>query len=138
MCNRARLSSEPETVFAHYGADWAEPRPMDNRFNPRELTPRSRAFVIRQDARVRGVDVMSWDVLGGQAPWPMTNVRNLALPQWRRLAERPEYRCLVPLTEFCEWTRDKHDVGAGKPIKGECGSGSLISRCSRWRGSGSR
>jgi putative SOS response-associated peptidase YedK len=27
----------------------------------------------------------------------MTNVRNLALPQWRRLAERPENRCLVPL-----------------------------------------
>ena len=49
----------------------------------------------------------------------MTNVRNLALPQWRRLAEQPENRCLVPLTEFCEWTPDTHDVGDGKPIKGE-------------------
>src|SRR5207245_1629146 len=38
---------------------------------------------------------------------------------WRRLAEKPENRCLIPLTEFCEWTPDKHDCGGGKPIKGE-------------------
>lgn len=119
MCNRARNSTEPETLFARFGATWAEPRPMDNRFNPRELAPRGRAYVVRQDERGPGIDVMSWDVLGGQAAWPMTNVRNLALPQWRRLAEKPENRCLIPLTEFCEWTPDKHDVGGGKPIKGE-------------------
>ena len=63
---------------------------------------------------------MSWDVLGGQAKWPMTNVRNLALPQWRRLAERPENRCLVPLTAFCEPTPEQYDLGDGKkPLKGE-------------------
>jgi len=50
----------------------------------------------------------------------MTNVRNLALPQWRKLAEKRENRCLVPLTEFCEFTPDKHDLGDGKPpLKGE-------------------
>jgi putative SOS response-associated peptidase YedK len=50
----------------------------------------------------------------------MTNVRQLGLPQWRKLAERPENRCLVPLTEFCEFTPDKHDLGDGKPpLKGE-------------------
>lgn len=119
MCNRARLSHEPETLRTHFGAGWIADRPMDNRFNPRELTPRSRAHVIRRSDRGIGIDVMSWDVLGGQAKWPMTNVRNLALPQWRRLAERPENRCLIPLSEFCEWTPDVHDVGGGKPIKGE-------------------
>jgi putative SOS response-associated peptidase YedK len=119
MCNRARLHAEPETLVERFGARWAEPRPMDNRFDPRELRPRGRAYVVRQDARGRGIDVMGWDVLGGQAAWPMTNVRSLALPQWRRLAEKPENRCLVPLTEFCEWTPDTHDVGGGKPIKGE-------------------
>ena len=63
---------------------------------------------------------MSWDVLGGGAPWPMTNVRNLGLPQWRRLAEKPENRCLIPLSEFCEWTPEAHDLGDGKkPVKGE-------------------
>lgn len=119
MCNRARLGADPQALLEHFGAQWAAPRPMDNRFNPAELAPRSRAYVIRRDDRGRGVDVMGWDVLGGQAAYPMTNVRNLALPQWRELAEQPENRCLVPLTEFCEWTPDKHDVGGGRPIKGE-------------------
>lgn len=104
MCNRARMRGEPETLFERFGAKWLADRPMDNRFNPQELTPKSRAWIIRENDRGRGVDVMSWDVLGGGAKWPMTNVRNLGLPQWRRLAEKPENRCLVPLTEFCEWT----------------------------------
>ena len=120
MCNRARRDGEPETLHTAFGANWATPRPMDNRFNPKELAPRSRAYVVRQNDRGRGIDVMSWDVLGGQAKWPMTNVRQLGLPQWRRLAERPENRCLIPLTEFCEWTPDTYDFCDGKkPIKGE-------------------
>ena len=49
-------------------------------------------------------------------PIAMTNVRTLGLPQWRCLAEKPENRCLIPLTEFCEWSRDK-DPEHG--IKGE-------------------
>jgi putative SOS response-associated peptidase YedK len=67
------------------------------------------------------------DVLGGQAkrpmkaggpprPLAMTNVRNLGLPQWRWLAERPHNRCIVPLTEFCEWTPTKVPE---RGIKGE-------------------
>ena len=118
MCNRARNRSEPETIS---GADgWLTERPRDNRFDPVELRPKGRAYVIREEGGRRGVDVMAWDVLGGQAAWPMTNVRNLALSQWRRLAERPENRCLMPLTEFCEWTPEKRDLGDGKPpIKGE-------------------
>lgn len=122
MCNRARNkdAADFEKLATRYGAEWAEPRPMDNRFNPVELTPRSRAFVIRRDDRGLGLDVMSWDVLGGQAKWPMTTVRQLHLPQWRRLAAEPANRCLVPLTEFCEWTPEPIDLGDGKkPVKGE-------------------
>lgn len=119
MCNRARLKTEPETLFTRFGGEWLTPKPMDNRFDPTELRPKGRAYVMREDGGRFGVDVMSWDVLGGGAKWPMTNVRNLASPQWRRLAERPENRCLVPLTEFCEWTPDTHAVGSGKPLKGE-------------------
>ena len=63
---------------------------------------------------------MSWDVLGGGAAWPMTNVRNLSLRQWRVLAEKPENRCIVPLAEFCEFTPYKYDLADGKPaLKGE-------------------
>ena len=116
MCNRARFAHEPNTLGA---VDWWTEKPMDNRFRPEELFPRARAYVIRERDGRRGIDVMTWDVLGGGAKWPMTNVRDLALPQWRKLAEKPENRCLVPLTEFCEWTHDLHQVGPGNPIKGE-------------------
>lgn len=118
MCNRARLSSEPETLFERFGATWAEHVVRPNK-DPQELFPKSKAFVVRQERGRRAVDVMLWDVLGGGAKWPMTNVRNLGLPQWRKLAAEPENRCLIPLTEFCEWTPDLHQVGEGKPIKGE-------------------
>ena len=119
MCNRARYSGEPETLFGS-AAELFEERPRDNRFNPVELRPKSRNYVIREQDGRRAWDVMTWDVLGGQAAWPMTNVRNLKLPQWRRLAGKPENRCIVPLTEFAEFTPEKHDLGDGKPpLKGE-------------------
>lgn len=70
---------------------------MDNRFNPKELYPKSRAYVVREQGGQLGPDVMHWDVTAGQASWPMTNVRNLGLPQWKALAARPENRCLIPL-----------------------------------------
>lgn len=119
MCNRARYRGDPETLFGSAKKLFTE-RPRDNRFDPHELRPTSRAYVIREEGGERAWDVMAWDVLGGQAKWPMTNVRNLSLPQWKRLAERPDNRCLVPLTEFCEWTPAKHDLGDGKsPLMGE-------------------
>ena len=118
LCNRARNRGEPETLFTRFGASWARDAVRPNS-DPVELAPRARAYVVREEDGRRVLDLMKWDVLGGLAKFPMTNVRQLHLPQWRRLAERPENRCLIPLTEFCEWTPDAHDVGGGKPIKGE-------------------
>jgi putative SOS response-associated peptidase YedK len=113
------MLGEPETHWESAAKIFSE-RPRDNRFDSRELRPKSRNYVVREQDGERAWDVMSWDVLGRKAPWPMTNVRNLALPQWCKLAEKPENRCLVPLTEFCEFTPDKHDLGDGKPpLKGE-------------------
>jgi putative SOS response-associated peptidase YedK len=77
----------------------------------------------------------------------MTNVRNLAVNRWRALAAHPEDRCIAPLTEFCEFTPEKHDLGDGKPpLKGETwfqvkdqpGSRSPASGSARRRVTGSR
>jgi putative SOS response-associated peptidase YedK len=115
MCNRARLAAEPETLFERFGASWAQDVVRPNS-DPVELYPRGKGYVIRGERDRRVLDVMVWDVLGGAGPWPMTNVRNLALSQWRALAREPAARCLVPVTEFCEWTPVAHQVGAGKPV----------------------
>ena len=80
MCNRARYAGEPETLWGSAAKLFSE-RPRYNRFNPTELRPKSRNYVVREQEGDRFWDVMTWDVLGGQAAWPMTNVRQLALPQ---------------------------------------------------------
>ena len=49
MCNRARQGHEPETLHTNFATVSGVDRPVDNRFNPRELTPRSRAYVVRED-----------------------------------------------------------------------------------------
>ena len=118
MCNRARLTAEPETLFTRFNASWAEDALRPNR-DPQELVPRAKCYVLRRENGRTVLDVMTWDVLCGQGPWPMTNVRNLGMSQWRALASDPAHRCLVPLTEFCEWTSEKHAVGGGRPLKGE-------------------
>jgi len=43
MCNRARFSGEPKTIFERFGAEWLTEKPMDNRFDPKELRPFCRA-----------------------------------------------------------------------------------------------
>lgn len=117
MCNRARFDGDPETICTRFSAKWLAPPP--HRW-PIELAPLAKGLVVREQDGERVIDVMDWDVLGGLGNFPMTNVRQLGLSQWRGLAEKPENRCLVPLTEFCEWTPEKVDLGDGrKPIKGE-------------------
>ena len=67
MCNRARFDGEPETITERFGAEWLADKPMDNRFDPKELRPFGRAYVVRNEGGHRGLDVMEWDVLAGQA-----------------------------------------------------------------------
>jgi putative SOS response-associated peptidase YedK len=105
MCNRARFDGEPETITERFGASWLAEKPMDNRFDPKELRPFNRAYVVRNEDERRGLDVMEWDVLARQAKQAgrkvaQTNVRTLHLPQWRSLVTDPANRCLIPLTEF--------------------------------------
>ena len=53
MCNRVRDSYEPETLHLNFATLWGAERPMDNRFNPVEQMPRSRAYPTERMA-VRG------------------------------------------------------------------------------------
>jgi len=81
MCNRARFDGEPETITERFGAQWLADKPMDNRFDPKELRPFGRAYVVRNERERRGLDVMEWDVLAGHAKqagrkFAQTNVRH--------------------------------------------------------------
>jgi putative SOS response-associated peptidase YedK len=41
---------------------------------------------------------------------PVTNVRNTRSPYWRNWLAQAKYRCLVPVTSFCEWTDSRPKV----------------------------
>ena len=49
MCNRARFNGESETILERFGGEWLADKPMDNRFDPKEL-PR---FVGHTSCRTR-------------------------------------------------------------------------------------
>ena len=73
-----------------------------------ELFPKRLGFVVRQEQGDRLLDVATWGFpppAAGRAP--VTNVRNLSSPFWRTALARPDRRCLVPFTDFCEWEGEK-------------------------------
>ncbi|WP_343528062.1 hypothetical protein [Sphingomonas sp.] len=63
-----------------------------------DLYPGHPAFVIRGTDEGMTLDIQRWDISGGEACWPTTQILSLSLPWWHRLAERPGQRCLIPLT----------------------------------------
>jgi putative SOS response-associated peptidase YedK len=65
-------------------------------------SPGRPAYVIRVVEGARQLDVMKWGFpFQGK---PVTNVRNYTSPFWRSALTDPQRRCLVPVTEFQEWS----------------------------------
>jgi len=65
--------------------------------------------IEREGQRTSGL--MAWGV--PNAGKLVTNVRNLDSPFWRNMLDRPHHRCLVPVSEFQEWSV-KPDTETGK------------------------
>jgi putative SOS response-associated peptidase YedK len=103
MCNLYRLTTNVEAIrrlFAVTGASRFANLP-----DFPEIFPNRDAPVIRASANgERELAIMRWGFPAPQAAArPVTNVRNLASPFWRTALSRPDRRCLVPVTAFCEW-----------------------------------
>lgn len=103
MCNRYRVSAKQRELMDRYGIPGAEPDSVT--LPPPEIFPKRPGWVVvkgREGSRRLGP--MTWGFPPpAAAKAPVTNVRNLASPFWREGLSRPERRCLVPVTEFCEW-----------------------------------
>ncbi|GAC1342984.1 MAG: SOS response-associated peptidase [Acetobacteraceae bacterium] len=76
------------------------------------IFPDQMAPVVRHGREGRELAMLRWgfpcppSVPGNRA---VTNIRNTASSYWRAWL-RPEYRCLVPATSFCEYTSGKPAV----------------------------
>jgi putative SOS response-associated peptidase YedK len=107
MCNRFRMTAKQAELAARFGV---EPIfPADEVFPPPELFPKRMGWVVREEDGRHFLDVMQWGVpltmKGPKGPVtkPVTNVRNLTSPFWKSTIGKPTFRCLVPVTDFCEW-----------------------------------
>jgi putative SOS response-associated peptidase YedK len=105
MCNLYRMTAnvdEMRRLFGPFRGDTVNLPPFDNIF------PGYKAPVLRRDGDGLALDMMTWGFPGPQAAGrrPVTNVRNLASPFWRSALKDPARRCLVPVTQFCEWTAE--------------------------------
>jgi putative SOS response-associated peptidase YedK len=109
MCNlysMARSRDEVRRLF-RVGQDRTGNQPSLPAIFPDQLAPVVR---IERDGE-RVMEAMRWGFppppnLGSR---PVTNVRNLASPYWRGWL-KPEWRCLVPATSFCEYTDSQPKV----------------------------
>jgi putative SOS response-associated peptidase YedK len=108
MCNRYRMSAKQIEVALRFGIDPALIMPEPEPLPPPELFPKRMGWVVRKENGARMLDVMTWGFPPpAAARAPVTNVRNLASPFWRSGLKHPERRCIVPVTEFCEWSGEK-------------------------------
>jgi putative SOS response-associated peptidase YedK len=102
MCNRYRVTAARAAVAARFGVKLI---PDADTLPPPELFPKRPAWVVRRHDGRRQLEVMQWGVpFNGK---PITNVRNLQSGFWRNMLGNPERRCLVPVTDFCEWSGEK-------------------------------
>lgn len=77
-----------------------------------EIYPGRPAPVLRRDEGALTLETMTWGFPGPAAAKgrPVTNIRNLASPFWRSALDKVERRCIVPVTQFCEWTEQPDPV----------------------------
>lgn len=109
MCNLYALTRAPDEIRRAFGIvrDVTGNLPPLPSIFPDQLAP-----VVRtgRDGS-RELVTMRWGFPPPPqlASRPVTNVRNVKSPYWRGWL-KPEFRCLVPLTSFCEYTESQPKI----------------------------
>jgi putative SOS response-associated peptidase YedK len=101
MCNLYRMTGNAQAIAQLFAADTA-----GRNLPPfHEIFPDQMAPVVVAHEGARRLDMMRWGWPPfGQVKRPVTNIRNLDSPMWRGALADPARRCLVPVTEFSEWS----------------------------------
>jgi putative SOS response-associated peptidase YedK len=107
MCNLYTTKASAAEVASAFGAR------MSTNFNAGEgdVYPGGHGMVVREEAGERILHSMTWGWPMPQKskktglpikPKPVNNIANLAKFPWHLIASRPDRRCIIPLTGFCE------------------------------------
>ncbi len=99
MCNLYNTKATRAEIRDWFKAgDWQRYLVMTKDY----VAPGKPGLVVREEEGQRVLDTMAWGFpFNGK---PVTNVRNYGSPFWRSALTNPERRCLVPVTEFQEWS----------------------------------
>ena len=109
MCNLYTVRKSVDEVAAHFGV--ATP----NQFNSAaEVVPGYPGMVVREVEGKRVLQSMTWGfplrlktMKPESKPKAVNNIADLQKGMWVGLARKPQWRCLIPVTEFAEAEGEK-------------------------------
>ncbi len=109
MCNLYTERKSAAEVAAFFGAT------IPTQFNsPQETVPGYPGMVVREAGGQRVLQSMTWGfplrlktMKPESKPKPVNNIADLRKGMWIGLAKKPQWRCLIPLTEFAEAEGEK-------------------------------
>ncbi len=94
--DRATLDRSAEALCEDFAIAWSAQASWGTWGRLSDLRAGHPAFVIRHTPEGTGLDTQRWGM--GEGREATTRIPGLSRPWWRRLAERPAQRCLIPLT----------------------------------------
>lgn len=94
--DRAMLERDAEALCTDFAIAWTAQASWGTWGQLADLRAGHPAFVIRHTPDGTGLDTRRWGM--GEGREATTRIPGLSRPWWRRLAERPAQRCLIPLT----------------------------------------
>lgn len=101
MCNLYNIKAPKLELNAYFGA--ADDARNELAVEKDYVAPGKPGYVVREEEGLRVLSTMLWGFpFQGK---PVTNVRNYASPFWKSALVNPARRCLVPVTEFQEWSQ---------------------------------
>jgi putative SOS response-associated peptidase YedK len=110
MCNLYRLDTPTNQIDDAFAAM----RPPGLNAGEVEVFPGARGTVIIEQEGARVVQAMTWGfpmklkfMKEGSKPRPVNNIANIDAYPWKLIANRPERRCIIPLTAFAEAEGEK-------------------------------
>lgn len=112
MCNLYTVKASTDEIAAALRAK----KPTNTNAGQGDVYPGGPGLVVREDGGERIIQSMTWGFplpqkskKTGQPikPKPVNNIADLTSFMWRFVAPKPEHRCIIPLTGFCEAEGDK-------------------------------
>ncbi len=115
MCNlyNIKVSRAEFNAYFQSSDDWRSELTVEKDY----VSPSKPGYVVREVDGARQLGVMNWGFPPPPGVKPLVvNVRNYTSPFWRTALSKPDRRCLVPVTEFQEWSVEPDPV-TGKKTK---------------------